>query len=467
MAISRDFLSGACPGPTRRELLKAGGVGLFGASLGMSSLLQQRELRAADPLISSTGGKAKSCILLCMLGGPPQHETWDPKPNAPLEIRGDLRSIPSSVPGIHVGELMPMTARLMEKICLLRACSTGDNAHSTSGYAMLTGVPHSPLGVEGAKPGPPNDWPCVGAVVKHLRRGNGLPSAITLPEIAANDGGKTWPGQDAGFLGRAADPWVIGGDPSAPHYRVEDLTPPADISPDRMGERLSLLQRVDRGLARVEENGSVDRFDTWRKQAFDLLASKEARRAFDLDQESPATRDRYGRNKFGQGVLLARRLVEAGVCLTQVNWTRIDGAVNSGWDTHSKNAESLKTTLMPRMDQAYSALLEDLTDRGLLDETLVVWMGEFGRTPKINKNAGRDHWGAVFSTALAGGGIKGGQVHGASDRLGAEPIAGRVQPADFTATIFHCLGIDPRTAIRDRAGRPLAISGGNVIRQIL
>jgi hypothetical protein len=452
------------PAPTRRELLKVGGVGMFGLSLGLSALLQQRQATAASATFPRTGGKAKSCIVLYLLGGPPQHETWDPKPDAPAEIRGDLRPITSAVPGIHVGELMPLTARLMKKICVLRGCSTGDNAHSTSGYAMLTGVPHTPIGVENALPGAPNDWPCVGAVVKHLRRGNGLPSAITLPQIIQNTGQKTWPGQDGGWLGRSADPWLITGDPADPKFSVQDLTPPDGVSGARVNQRLSLLQQVDHRLNAIENNGVIEQYDAWRQQAFNLLGSKDARRAFDLSLESEQTRDRYGRNKFGQSTLLARRLVEAGVSLVQVNWPRFDGFPNEGsWDTHSKNTECLKGVLMPVMDQAYSALLEDLTARGLLDETLVVWTGEFGRTPKVNKNGGRDHWGSVFSAAFAGGGVKGGQVHGASDRQGAEPISGRVGAADFTATIFHCLGIDPRTEIVDSTGRPVAISRGNVI----
>src|SRR5262249_35588238 len=206
-----------------------------------------------------------------------------------------------------------------------------------------------------------------------------------------------------------------------------------------------------------------------RQQAFDLLRSHKARKAFDLNQEPAPLRDRYGRTRFGQSVLLARRLVEAGVSLVQVNWTRTaeDKKENPGWDTHTKNAERLRTALMPPMDQAYSALLQDLAERGMLEQTLVIWMGEFGRTPKINRSGGRDHWGHVFSLALSGGGVRGGQVQGASDRIGAQPKEGRVQPQDLTATIFHCLGIDPQTEIRDPLGRPLHITKGEVMRHIL
>jgi hypothetical protein len=219
----------------------------------------------------------------------------------------------------------------------------------------------------------------------------------------------------------------------------------------------------------MDRSGALSRYDSLSQQAFDLLRSPKARRAFDLQQEPPALRDRYGWSRFGQSVLLARRLVEAGVSLVQVNWTRTkeDSDINPVWDTHAKNSERLRNALMPPMDQAYSALLEDLCARGLLDETLVVWMGEFGRTPKINRSGGRDHWGHVFSIALAGGGVRGGQVYGASDRIGAHLKEGRVQPQDVTATIFHCLGYAPDTEFRDAFGRPLVISRGDIIRTIL
>jgi hypothetical protein len=458
-----------CRGPTRRELLKFGGLSLFG--LGLPDLLAQRSALSAKTS-APPAGKSKHCIVLFMLGGPPQHETWDPKPEAPVEIRGDIGSIPSAVPGIRVGELMPLTARQMEKICILRAMSTGDSAHSTSGYAMSTGVPHIPLGVEFAQPGAPNNYPSTAAIVKHVcgqQRSNpgGLPAAITLTEVLANDGNKTWPGQDGGFLGRGADPWVLNGDPAQPNYRVQDLAPALGVADERIHQRLSLLAQFDRRLRVDPASEAFAQFDVWRQQALTLLASPAARRAFELNQEPDKVRERYGRNKFGQSVLLARRLVESGVSLVQVNWPRIDGALNNGaWDTHTKNAESLRTVLMPRMDQAYSALLDDLTARGLLEDTLVVWVGEFGRTPKINPAAGRDHWGGVFSVALAGGGVRGGQVHGSSDRLGAAPKSGRVEPADLTATIFHCLGLDPQQQIRDNSGRPLPISRGRVLHEI-
>jgi hypothetical protein len=454
-----------CDGLTRREWLHVGGLGALGLSL--PALLQARQARPAPGGMDRAFGKAKSCIILFLFGGPPQHETWDPKLDAPVEIRGDLKSIASSVPGLRVGELMPKVARLAHKCCVLRAVSTNDNAHSSSGYWMLTGTPHQPMNSENSKPGAPNDWPCLGAAVKHLRGGGNLPSTVTLPEHLWNTGGISWPGQNAGWLGRKADPWLLTCDPSAVDFRIPALGLPAEVPAPRLRGRQSLLARVNRHLENLDKSGAVARFDAQGRQAFDLLRSPRARRAFDLSREPASLRDRYGRTRFGQSVLLARRLVEAGVSLVQVNWTRTaqDTNDNPVWDTHSKNSERLKTALMPPMDLAYSALLQDLSDRGLLDETLVVWMGEFGRTPKINARGGRDHWGPVFSAALAGGGVRGGVVHGASDRIGGHPREGRVGPHDLTATIFHCLGYRPDTELHDAFGRPFPLSRGEVIRQ--
>ncbi len=443
---------------SRREWMRVGGLNAVGLSL--PALLQGRA-KAAKSSAPNAPVRAKSCIVLFLLGGPPQHETWDPKPNAPVEIHGDLDAIASAAPGFAVGELMPRIAKLTKHICALRAVSTKDNAHSTSGYAMTTGMAHRPLGVEGAKPGRPNDWPCVGAVVRRLRpQSGGLPSSIVVPEVLANDGNKTWPGQDAGWLGRSADPWLLTCDPTAEKFQVPGTVLPKEVSRARFNERRSLLEQIDQRLSNIEDAGALDGHTAWHRQAFGLLSSTSARHAFDLSREPTQVRDRYGRTKFGQSTLLARRLIESGVSLVQVNWPRLPGALNNGhWDTHSKNSAGLKQ-LMPVMEQAYAALLEDLAERGLLDETLVVLMGEFGRTPKINRNGGRDHWGSVFSLALAGGGVRGGQVYGASDRLGAQPKAGRLTAADVTATIFYALGYRPETPVYDALDRPMPISRG-------
>jgi hypothetical protein len=460
MLTVHDQGSHLCDGVTRREWLRIGSLGAAG--LALPGLLQARQSTARPQL-----GKAKSCIVLLFLGGPPQHETWDPKPDAPAEIRGDLRPIQSAVHGILVGELMPRTARLMKHLCVLRALCTNDNAHSSSGYYMTTGQPHQPIGVENAKPGAPNNWPCLGAVLRKLGRDSGgLPAAFTLPEQVANDGNLTWPGQDGGFLGQTTDPWLLNADPSAANFQVPGLGLPAEVPPLRFTERRSLLEQVNQHLDGIRRSGNLGIYQAQSGQAFDLISSASSRRAFDLAQEPAAHRDRYGRTRFGQSLLLARRLVEAGVSLVRVNWTRVAGAPNNGhWDTHSQNTAGLKA-LMPIMDQGYSALLEDLAVRGLLDETLVVWMAEFGRTPRLNGNAGRDHWGFVFSVALAGGGVAGGRVYGASDNIAGHPRDGRVLPQDLLATIFHCLGYAPGTEIHDNLGRPVPITRGEVIRNV-
>lgn len=453
-----------CDGYSRREMLRVGSLGLGGLSLAQ---LAAGRAQADAVGRSASFGKAKRCILLFLLGGPPQHETWDPKPDAPAEIRGASKPIATRTPGLSVGDLMPRTAQMTDKICVLRAMSTRDNAHSSSGYWMLTGSPHVPTNVENAKPGAPNDRPCLGAVVQKLRPGNGpLPSAIRLPEEIWNTGRIVWPGQDAGFLDRDADPWLLTCDPNQAGFKMPGLSLPDELAPLTLTRRRSLLDQVNQRFAAIQRSGMAERWDSLNQNALDLVSSGRGSEAFRIDDESATVRDRYGRNRFGQSVLLARRLVEAGVSLVQVNWTRwdIDNNDSPVWDTHAKHHENLEKKLMPAMDLAYTALLEDLAQRGLLDETLVVWMGEFGRTPKFNARAGRDHWGNVFSVALAGGGIRGGQVIGSSDDIGGYPKTGRHEPQDLAATIFHSLGLDPETLIHDRLGRPLPISHGHVIR---
>ena len=463
-----DDGSPLCDGLNRREWLRIGGLGALGLSL--PALLEARQTHANATGTAGGSGKAKACIVLFLVGGPAQHETWDPKPDAPAEIRGDLKPIASSIPGLRVGELMPRMAKLAHRCAVLRAVSTNDNAHSTSGYWMLTGVPHEPMQVENVKAGAPNDWPCFGAIVKKLRGNRGpLPAAITIPEHIWNTGRIDWPGQNAGRIGRTNDPWLLTCDPNAADFAVPGLGLSAEMPALRVDRRVSLLDQVNRHLDSVDRAGVFARHNTLSQQAFDLLRTSKARRAFDLDREPSAVRDRYGRSRFGQSVLLARRLVEAGATLVQVNWTRDhrDPDDSPMWDTHQKNTHYLKTSLMPRYDPAHSALLEDFAERGLLDSTLVACIAEFGRTPKINPAGGRDHWGHVFSVSLAGGGIRAGIVHGAADHIGGYPKDGKVQPQDLTATLFHCLGFHPETEIRGSTGRPFPVSRGDVIRQIL
>ena len=459
-----------CDGLNRREILRVGSLGALGASFGLADL--SRSQAVAKPLARSGAlasfGQAKSCIILFMMGGPAQHSTWDPKPDAPAQVRGDFGPIATTVPGLSISELMPRTALVADKLCLLRAMSTGDHAHSSSGYYMLTGRPHTPMNFENAGTGAPNDFPSLGALAGRLAGvgpNHHLPPAVTLPNRIINSGGDHWPGQDAGFLGRSRDPWLLNAKLTPEGYRVNEIDLPVDLSPGRISGRLDLLEHLDQRLGGT----SSDAFDHYTRQAFDLLRSPRARRAFRLDEEPETVRSRYGKSPFGQGVLLARRLVESGVRLVQVNWYRgpDEPPTNPCWDTHSAESARLKDVLVPPADLAISALIEDLQQRGLLDETLVVCMAEFGRSPRLDAGGGRGHWGSVFSVAMAGGGIKGGQAYGASDKIGAYPREGKVRPEDLSATIFHCLGHAPETEFLDPLNRPHPVSRGEVIRAIL
>ncbi|MCI0743090.1 MAG: DUF1501 domain-containing protein [Gemmataceae bacterium] len=474
-----------CDRLTRREMLRLGGLGALGLSL--PALIASRAQASAQSLSQqgrgdSAFGRAKSCIVLFLMGAPPQHSTWDPKPDATAQVRGDFGPISTAVPGVQICELMPRLARWTDRLAILRAMSTGDNAHSSSGYYMMTGRPHVPMNFENANPGAPNDWPTLGALVQALRsEGRGqrgerraanstpLPPSIRLPHRIFNTDGSVWPGQDSGFLGRAADPWLFTCQPGAAQFRIPEFSLDSQMPSSRLGSRHTLLERVDQQLRGIAESGMLDTYNRQQQRAFDILLSAQSGGAVQLDREPAAMRDRYGRSPFGQSVLLARRLIEAGVGLVQVNWFRgpDEPPDNPCWDSHTQESERLRTVLVPPMDQAFAALLEDLSQRGMLDETLVVCMAEFGRTPRFNNRGGRDHWGPVFSIALAGGGIRGGIVHGASDAMGAQPRDGRVLPQDLTATILHCLGIEPTREIHDRLGRPVVASQGEVIKQIL
>jgi hypothetical protein len=457
-----------CDRLSRREMLRAGGLGLLGLSL--SELTGRREALSGDTRAIVPAGRAKSCIVLFLMGGPPQHSTWDPKPNAPAEVRGQFGPIATSVPGIQIGELLPLSAQVMHHVCLLRAVSTGDNAHSSSGYYMLTGQPHQPMNFENANPGAPNNWPTLGALVSRLgSSSSALPAAVRLPHHIFNTDGSVWPGQDAGFFGRGYDPWLFHCQPGSPDFRLPEFSLSADLSLGRLADRRSLLEQFNRRLAALDRGESLAQYDRGARQALDVLTSPAAQAALRLDLEADLVRERYGRTQFGQSALLARRLVEAGVSLVQVNWFRgaDEPPDNPCWDSHTDETRRLKENLAPPFDRAFSALVSDLADRGLLGETLVVCLAEFGRTPKFNSRGGRDHWGSVFSIALAGGGVHGGMVHGASDKLGAYPETGLVRPADLHATILHCLGLDPHAELHDPQGRPFPAARGEVLRAVL
>ncbi|MBI2827038.1 MAG: DUF1501 domain-containing protein [Planctomycetia bacterium] len=461
--------------PTRREVLRAGGLGLLGLSL--PELLAGRAAgvpAGGSQLPSGSFGRAKSCILLFMWGGPAQQETWDLKPEAPAEIRGEFRPIATRVPGIHISEHFPQLARRTDKLAIVRSMTHTNVDHTTATSFLLTGQP------------PPadtklrSDWPHMGAVLAKLGRGRGpLPPFVSMRPKLENDVPRFVEeshGQFAGWLGQAYDPLTIDADPSRREYRVGDFELPAEISVPRFDGRRDLLTEVNSVLRRQLDDGALAAFDGHHQKAFALLGSAAGGDAFDLAKEPQEVRERYGLNPHGQSVLQARRLVERGVPLVTVFWPN-DGIKNVSvyWDTHSRNFIDLRERLMPTADQAFSALLDDLNDRGLLDETLVVWTGEFGRTPRVgqrNSDAGagrdgRDHWPGCFSTVLAGGGIHGGQVYGASDKHAAYPAVDPVAPVDLVATAYHLLGVAPHQTINDQQGRPMIICPGTPIERLL
>jgi hypothetical protein len=464
-----------CDGVSRREWLRVGGLSVLGLSLPALLRAQGTAARPAAPaplgrgLEGVTFGRAKSVIFLWLQGGPPQHETFDPKPDAPAEIRGPFRPIATNVPGIRFCELLPRTAARADRLAVVRSLATNDDNHDVSGYWVLTGYPYGPGSARQIKP---TDWPYFGSVVKRLRPSERLPAltSVWLPDMMRLNDNVTPAGQTAGFLGKLWEPERFVGDPASPAYRIEGLSLARDMPPVRVQARRNLLRQLDRNFRAVERGGAVEAWDRLSQHAFDLVTSGRARAAFDLSREPARVRDLYGRHTWGQSVLLARRLVEAGVRLVHVNWPREpgDSAVdNPLWDTHAQNADRLQDVLCPQFDVTFAALLDDLGQRGLLGETLVVVIGEFGRTPRINRQGGRDHWGRVFSFALAGAGIRGGQVFGASDRTGAFPQDNPLRPHDLTATIFHLLGIDPQGVFRDRSDRPHLLTQGEPLARLL
>jgi hypothetical protein len=450
-----------CDGMTRRDFLRVGGLGALGISWPTL-------LRAST---SSSGGdrhfgRARKCILLFLTGGPPQHETWDPKPDAPAEIRGEGRSIATSVTGIRVGELFPRVARHADKICLVRSVTHIDTIHTSAGYTMLTGMVHvNPNSGTARNIHPsPNDHPHIGSLLARVRSGQSPgPVFAALPEIIKDNRINIYPGQSAGFLGARYDPFLIERDAGHESFLAPEIALSSDITTQRLSARRTMSSELDRAFRAVD----ASQLDTYRTQAFDMLRAPAVRRAFDLETESPHVRAQYGTHLFGKGCLLARRLLEAGVALVTVYWHHEEAGGQMVWDTHGDNFLHLRNRLAPPTDRALAALLADLTDRGLLEETLVICMGEFGRSPRINAYAGRDHWPDVFSVLLAGAGLRAGSVYGASDRIGGLPEAAPVSPADLTATCLHLLGVPLPFEIMDRTSRPLRACEGQVVRGLL
>lgn len=451
----------------RRELLRVGSLSLFGLSLP-----QLLSGGTPTPLSPATFGRAKACILLFMWGGPGQQDTWDMKPNAPLDYRGEFKPIATKVPGIQICEHFPLLAQRTDKLTIVRSMTHTNVDHLSATHYMLTGEPPPPTTEKLLQ------WPHMGSVLAKLGRGQGaLPPFVSMRPKLDNDVPRfveQSQGQFAGWLGPVYDPMTIDHNPVADDYRIDGLKLNPEISVGRLQARTDLLFQLRQQLDQHHQGLSA--LHTNQRRAFDLLTSSaEQQGAFDLHLEPPEVRQRYGLNPHGQSVLQARRLVERGVPLVTVYWPN-DGIKNVSvyWDTHSKNFIDLKERLMPVADQAFSALLDDLQARGMLEETLVVWTGEFGRTQRVgqrNSDAGagrdgRDHWPGVFTSVLAGGGFKGGFVYGKSDGHAAYPAESPVEPRDLIATIYHALGVPGDQTLPDIQGRPHFVRPGKVIDEL-
>ncbi len=448
--------------PNRRQALQAGGLGLLG--LTMPRLLQAAEKQtkhAAPPV------KAKSVVFLYQFGGPSHLETFDMKPEAPDGIRGLFGTIDSSLPGLRVCEHLPETAKVMHKVTLIRSMQHTMKNHNSASYYALTGK------------APPVDdirlrdslelFPAYGSVVDRLSPlTNGLPTFVAYPYVI-RDGAIT-PGQHASFLGKAHDPLLVTEDPNDRNFKLPELSLPENLSPGRLQNRRAMQKLINEQSRLLDYSAQAQGLDAYYDRALSMLNSTKVREAFDLSQEPDKIRDAYGRTTYGQSCLLARRLVEAGVKFVNVYFSSSIGGQkfdSGGWDTHGFNNTRMfpimKAWHLPITEHTLPVFLNDLDDRGLLDETLVVWMGEFGRTPKINENISRDHWPQCYTVLLAGGGVKGGHIHGASDKHGAYPDRDPVRPDDLAATMFHLLGINHETEVRDTLNRPLPIASGKPI----
>ena len=444
---------------TRRQILQAGTCGLFG-------LRSPQLLHGATPLLGPRP-RAKSVIFLFQWGGPSHVDMFDMKPNAPDGIRGPYQPIASSADGIQVCELLPEVAKRMDKVSLIRTMTHTMKNHNSAGYYALSGQ------------APPSDdqrlrdsldlFPAYGSVVDHLAPNtNGMPTFVAYPHTIRD--GSITPGQHASFLGKAHDPLFFRDDPNSDKFQLPELSLPSDLSVSRLERRRELQQLVDQQVRLLETSREARGFDEYYERALSMMTSDRVRKAFQLSSEPEEVREKYGRTTYGQSCLLARRLVEAGVKFVSVYFAdgiggqRID---RGGWDTHGFNDTRMYEIVdkyhFPITEQTLPTLLDDLDERGLLDETLVVWVGEFGRTPKINANESRDHWPQCYTALLAGGGVKRGYVHGKSDSQGMFPDEHPVRPEDLAATIYYLLGISPESEIRDRDNRPLFIAGKPVL----
>jgi hypothetical protein len=460
----------ACPGYlraaiSRRHLLKVGGLGMLGLNLpGI--------LRGED----APGGKrpkarAKSVIFLFQYGGPSHVDMFDMKPEAPSAYRGPHKPISSKVSGIQVNEHLPRVGKIMDKVTLVRSVHHTMKNHNSAGYYALTG--HAPPTDDQRLRDSMDLFPAYGSVVDKLAPvKDDLPTFVAYPHVIAD--GSITPGQHASFLGKRHDPLLILQDPNSANFSLPELSLPADLSIERLNERRELQKIIDAQSRMLDYSAQAQGLDAYYQKAIAMLDSPRLRKAFDLSSEPQEVRDAYGRTTYGQGCLLARRLVEAGVRMVTVYFSNSIGGQSTtegGWDTHGFNNTRMFPIIekyhLPITEQTLPTLLEDLYQRGLLDTTLVVWMGEFGRTPKINDNISRDHWPQCYTALLAGGGVKRGFVYGSSDKTGSYPADNPVRPDDLAATLYHLLGIDPHTEVYAVGNRPVLIAEGKPITGII
>lgn len=434
-----------CNGVKRRDFLQVGALGAVGLTL--ADYARAQAAGKVDPAKDN-----RACIMIFNLGAPSQLDTFDMKPEAPLEVRGPFKAQATNAPGIHLSEILPEHAKIADKIGFVRSCHHRGAAVHDAGWQMLQTGRLFTGGV---------NTPHIGAAVSYLRgRKTDLPPFVVLPETMGRGGGNLPNGQSGGFLGKAHDPFALMADPSKPNFQVPDLLPPDTIGSARLERRRKMREVVDETLKSFESSENAQLLDDNFQAAFRMMTSSQARNAFDLTQEPQSVRERYGMTRFGQCCLLARRLVEAGVRFITIN-TFLTVFNEITWDIHGSkpftSIEGMKNIVAPSYDRAYAALISDLSERGMLDDTMVCNLAEFGRTPKVNPAGGRDHWPQCFTTYFAGGGVQGGQAVGASDPIGGVPADRPVEPADLAATIFHSLGFDLTTTLPGPAGRPFPL----------
>ena len=441
-------------GINRREMLQVGYSGLLGLGLSPFAPASAKE----QPSLANRKNP-KSLIIVFLTGAASHLELFDPKPEAPSGVRGEFSAITTKTPGLLASEVLPKLASRSDKFSVIRSLSHRENNHLVATHHVLTG--HQQPGAFFDKIASRDDFPNYAGGLSYFRTPpEGTPCGVNLPTYLM-EGPLLWPGQHAGFLGPRYDAMQIASDPNKPDFKVDNLRPAPGIDIDQMKDRMSLLNAVNAQQRWLSESADTKKLSDQQHQALAVLTSGKVARAFEIDKEPAAVRDKYGRHAFGQSILLARRLVEAGVPVVQANMGRVQN-----WDTHSNNFKRMKTELVPPVDSGVSALLDDLADRGLLEETLVMMVGEFGREPKVNKDGGREHWASCFCGLFAGAGVRGGQVIGKSDKNGGYPATTPYSPDDIGATVYSVLGVDPHTEVRDRLGRPVQLNRGRIIQPL-